>query len=146
MRILVTGSAGHLGEALVRVLKEEREDVVGLDIVASPSTDAIGSILDPAFVRRSLDGVDAVFHTATLHKPHICSHNLSDFVDTNVSGTLNMLEAAADSGVRAFVFTSSTSTFGGALTPVSSSRAVWVDEEVVPVPRNIYGVTKTRCV
>jgi UDP-glucose 4-epimerase len=143
VRILVTGSAGHLGEALVRVLRTEREDVVGLDMVASPETDAVGSIVDPAFVRRSLAGVDAVIHTATLHKPHICSHSPSAFVDTNVSGTLNMLEAAVDSGVRAFVFTSSTRAFGGALSPASGSRAVWVDEEVVSVPRNIYGVTKT---
>ena len=71
MRILVTGSAGHLGEALVRVLKADGEDVVGLDTVTSPHTDAVGTILDRTFVRRCLAEVDAVIHTATLHKPHI---------------------------------------------------------------------------
>ncbi len=139
----MTGSAGHLGEALVRVLAADGEDVVGLDTVASRETDVVGSILDSALVRRSLEDVDSVIHTATLHKPHIASHERSAFVDTNVSGTLNLLEQAADAGVDTFVFTSTTSAFGDALTPSSGSRAAWITEQVTPEPKNIYGVTKT---
>jgi UDP-glucose 4-epimerase len=45
--------------------------------------------------------------------------------------------------VQAFIFTSTTSAFGSALTPPADAPAAWVTETVVPVPRNIYGVTKT---
>ena len=117
MRVLVTGSSGHLGEALVRVLRTEGIDVVGLDVLASTHTGAVGSIADRAFVRRSMAGVDAVLHAATLHKPHVGSHTRQDFVDTNITGTLNLLEEAVAAGVKSFVFTSTTSAFGRALSP-----------------------------
>ena len=64
------------------------------------------------------------------------------FVDTNVTGTLNLLEEAVAAGVGRFVFTSTTSAFGRALTPPPGAPAAWVTEDVAPVPRNIYGVTK----
>ena len=143
MRILVTGSAGHLGEALVRVFSAEGHDVVGLDQLASPSTTAVGSIVDRACVRRWMEGVDAVVHAATLHKPHVGSHDRQAFVDTNVTGTLNLLEGAVAAGVQRFVFTSTTSAFGRALTPPPGAPAAWITEDVAPVPRNIYGSTKT---
>ena len=143
MRILVTGSAGHLGEALVRVLRDDGEDVSGLDVLASPTTDVVGSVADRDLVRRSMEGVDAVLHTATLHKPHVGSHARADFVATNVAGTLHLLEAAVAAGASRFVFTSTTSTFGRALVPPPGAPAAWVTEDVVPVPRNVYGVTKT---
>jgi UDP-glucose 4-epimerase len=143
MKILVTGSAGHLGEALVRTLRETSHDVVGLDIVASDFTSEVGSITDRSWVKRCMGGVDAVLHTATLHKPHVVTHRRQDFVDTNITGTLNLLEEAAAVGVGSFVFTSTTSAFGRALTPAAGAPAAWVTEDVAPVPRNIYGVTKT---
>jgi UDP-glucose 4-epimerase len=86
--------------------------------------------------------VDAVLHTATLHKPHLASHSHQDFVDTNITGTLLLLEEAAEAGIKAFVYTSTTSAFGRALTPPVGAPAAWITEEVVPVPKNIYGVTK----
>jgi nucleoside-diphosphate-sugar epimerase len=134
-RILVTGSAGHLGEALVRVLSEQGRDVVGMDVKASPFTSVVGSITDRSVVRAALDGVTAVLHPATLHKPHVGSHSMQDFVDTNVTGTLTLLEESVAAGVGAFVFTSTTSAFGRALSG-------WITEHVVPVPKNVYGVTK----
>jgi nucleoside-diphosphate-sugar epimerase len=143
MRVLVTGSAGHLGEALVRTLQNTACEVIGLDLVASPLTDIVGSIADRSLVKRSMQGVDAVLHTATLHKPHVVTHSRREFVDTNVMGTLNLLEEAVLVGVVSFVFTSTTSAFGGTLTPPDAAPAVWVTEDVRPVPRNIYGVTKT---
>jgi nucleoside-diphosphate-sugar epimerase len=63
-------------------------------------------------------------------------------VDTNVTGTLHLLEEAAAAGVRTFVFTSTTSAFGAALTPPPGAPAAWITEDVAPVPRNVYGVTK----
>ena len=103
----------------------------------------LGSIVDRDSVRRCLHGVDAVLHAATLHKPHVMSHARREFVDTNVTGTLNLLEEAVQAGVGRFVFTSTTSAFGRALTPGAGEPAAWITEDVVPVPRNIYGVTKT---
>jgi nucleoside-diphosphate-sugar epimerase len=141
--ILVTGSSGHLGEALVRTLRGTNHQVVGLDIVASPFTTHVGSIADRDVVRRCMQGVSAVIHTATLHKPHVATHARQAFVDTNITGTLNLLEEAAAAGVAAFVLTSTTSTFGRALTPPPGAPAAWVTEDVRPIPKNIYGVTKT---
>jgi nucleoside-diphosphate-sugar epimerase len=63
-------------------------------------------------------------------------------VDTNITGTLNLLEEAVATGVDSFVFTSTTSVFGDALVPPHGAPAAWVTEEVTPIPKNIYGVTK----
>lgn len=142
MRILVTGSAGHLGEALVRTLRAAGRPVIGVDRIASPWTDVVGSIADPAVVARGLDGVTAVLHAATLHKPHVATHAARAFLEVNVVATQHLLEAAARAGVRAFVFTSTTSTFGDALVPPAGAPAAWITEDVVPVPKNIYGVSK----
>lgn len=142
MTILVTGSAGHLGEAILRTLRRGGSPVRGLDLKASPFTDAVGSIVDTDFVRNQMAGVTAVIHTATLHKPHVATHGKQDFVDTNVTGTLNLLEAAAAAGVRGFVFSSTTSAFGSQLRSGAGQAAVWVTEDLPPVPKNIYGTTK----
>ena len=142
MRLLVTGSAGHFGEALVRTLRDSRHEVVGIDVLDSPHTTSVGSVTDRPFVRRCMAGVRAVFHAAALHKPHVATHSRQDFVDVNVTGTLNLLEEAAAAGVDCFVFTSTTSVFGDALAPPAGAPAAWVTEDVVPVPKNIYGVTK----
>jgi len=143
MRILVTGSSGHLGEALMRVLPDDGHEVIGLDVLESPVTTVVGSIVDRACVRGAVAGVDAVVHTATLHKPHVGSHDRVQFVETNITGTLNLLEEAVAAGVGRFIFTSTTSAFGRALTPNERLPAAWITEDVVPVPRNIYGTTKT---
>jgi len=117
--------------------------VVGLDVLASPYTHLVGSIADRAVVRAAMEGTDAVLHAATLHKPHVGSHDRRAFVDTNVTGTLNLLEEAVAAGASRFVFTSTTSAFGRALTPPPGAPAAWITEEIAPVPRNVYGATKT---
>jgi len=142
VKVLVTGSAGHLGEALVRTLTAHGHDVAGLDIIGSPQTTRVGSITDRGLVRQMMAGMEAVLHAATLHKPHVGTHSRQEFVDTNVTGTLTLLEEARAAGVRTFVFTSTTSTFGSAMTPTPGAPAVWVTEDVRHIPRNIYGVTK----
>src|ERR1700753_4373172 len=121
MRILVTGSAGHLGEAIMRSLESTPHETIGLDITSSPFTQRVGTITDRSFVRECMQGVDVVLHTATLHKPHVVSHSRQDFVDTNITGTLNLLEEAVS--LQAFVYTSTTSVFGHALTPPPGSPA-----------------------
>ena len=142
MRVLVTGSAGHLGESLLTRLREHGHEAAGLDVLAAPDT-VVGSIVDRDCVRRCLAGVDAVVHAATLHKPHIESHSRAEFVATNVTGTLILLEESVAAGVQRFVFTSSTSAFGRALVPPPGAPAAWITEVVADVPRNIYGVTKS---
>jgi nucleoside-diphosphate-sugar epimerase len=142
MKILVTGSSGHLGEALVRVLSEQEHEVAGLDILNSRYTDVVGTIADRETVRGCVAGMDAVVHSATLHKPHVGSHDRTEFIATNIAGTLNLLEEAVSAGVSRFVFTSTTSAFGRALTPSEGEPAAWITEDVAPIPRNIYGATK----
>ncbi len=142
MAILVTGSAGHLGEALMRILRGRGEDVRGLDIKPSGFTDLVGTIADRDIVRDAMRGVRTVLHTATLHKPHVVTHSHSQFVEANVTGTLNLLEEAAEAVVGAFVQTSTTSAFGDALSPPPGTPAAWIVEDVLPIPKNIYGATK----
>src|SRR3954467_15453916 len=100
MRVLVTGSSGHLGEALRRVLP----DAVGLDVLPSPYTDVVGSVADRAVVARALEGARAGTPAATPQKPQVGSHSRQAFVDTNVTGTLALLEGAVEAGVSRFVF------------------------------------------
>ena len=139
---MVTGSSGHLGEALVRVLRARGESVIGLDLLPSPYTDVLGSICDETAIVAAMAGADAVVHTATLHQPHIASHRAAEFVETNISGTARLLDAAAKLGVERFVFASTTSAFGKALHPASGHPASWITEKVASVPKNIYGVSK----
>ena len=142
MRILVTGSSGHLGEALIRLLQEKKIDCLGIDILKSEFTTKVGSITDRGFVKDCMNGVTAVIHSATMHKPHVATHSYQDFIDTNLTGTLNLLEEARLQNVKSFIYTSTTSTFGDMLTPSKDKPSIWITEEVRPIPKNIYGVTK----
>ncbi len=143
MSILVTGSSGHLGEALMRTLRAAGRAALGLDIAPGPFTDIVGSLADRTCVVRAVRSARGVLHAATLHKPHVATHRREAFVETNVLGTLILLEEAQRAGVEAFVMTSTTSAFGDALKAPPGAPAAWIDETVTPVPKNIYGVTKT---
>lgn len=126
----------------MRRLPELGFAVRGLDVRPGAFVDVVGSVADPEVVREAIDGMDGVLHTATLHKPHVGTHPKADFVETNVSGTLTLLEAAVDAGVESFVFTSTTSAFGRSLVDETGARATWIDETVPSRPKNIYGATK----
>ncbi|MEM6805693.1 MAG: NAD(P)-dependent oxidoreductase [Bacteroidota bacterium] len=143
MKILITGSGGHLGEALMRMLSLGEDEAIGIDLKASAYTTHQGSITDKDFIADCMKGVDHVIHTATLHKPHIVTHSAQDFINTNTSATLNLLQEAQKQGVKSFIYTSTTSTFGDALRPKEGEAAKWIEESVSPIPKNIYGVTKT---
>lgn len=143
MKILVTGSAGHLGEALMRKLRDGENTPYGIDLLKSVYTTHVGTICDREFVKRCVAGMDAIIHTATLHKPHLETHSRQEFLDTNVAGTLNLLEEAVVAKLEKFIFTSTTSVFGDALIPAEGAPAGWITEDMLPVPKNIYGVTKT---
>lgn len=143
MTILVTGSSGHLGEALMRTFRAAGTAALGVDERAGAFTDVTGSLVDRDVARKLMPGVAAVIHTATLHKPHVATHARQQFVDVNITATLNLLEEARRAAVQAFVFTSTTSAFGLALTDGEGGPATWITEDVTPVPKNIYGTTKT---
>ena len=86
IKTLVTGSSGHLGEALVRTLRALTHDIVSLDLIPTPFTTHIGSINDRALVRECMKDMQTVYHTATLHKPHVVTHQMHEFVETNING------------------------------------------------------------
>jgi UDP-glucose 4-epimerase len=116
--------------------------VLCVDIAASLYTHVVGYVAKPSVVHHCLTGVQAVLHTATLHKPHVATHSKQDFADANITGTLNLLEEAVLAKAGAFVFTSTTSVFGRALSPTANEPAACITEDIVPLPKNIYGVTK----
>jgi nucleoside-diphosphate-sugar epimerase len=70
-RVLVTGSSGHLGEALMRALSDRDVDAVGLDVRPPDWTHVVGSVADTRLAREVMARVDVVLHTATLHKPQL---------------------------------------------------------------------------
>lgn len=144
--VLVTGSSGHLDTALMLTLPSLGFNPIGIDILASPTTHQVGAVSDRPLVSSILQSnpIKHILHAATLHKPHVDSHTKEQFIETNITGTLVLLEEAAKLGsqIESFIFFSTTSTFGLALSPKPGSPAAWIDESVVPVPKNIYGVTK----
>jgi nucleoside-diphosphate-sugar epimerase len=146
MRILLTGSSGWLGRCLFPLLRDAGHAPFGLDVAPGPHTDAVGSIADASIVRSLFADhrFDAVIHAAALHKPDIVRYPRQAFVDVNVTGTLNLLEAAVAHGASRFVFTSTTSLMiTQAIRAETVPAAVWLDESSGPLaPRNIYGVTK----
>jgi UDP-glucose 4-epimerase len=145
MRILLTGSSGWLGRFLAPRLREIGHHVVGLDVAPGADTDIIGSVADRATVDAAFArGIDAVIHAGALHKPDIVRYPTQAFIDVNVTGTLNLLEAARAAGHDRFIFTSTTSLMiSQAIRDEAGDAAIWLDETSGPLaPRNIYGVTK----
>jgi UDP-glucose 4-epimerase len=139
MRILITGSSGQLGAEIAQQLSSHHT-IIGMDLREGAWTHHHINIVDPVAVRALMNGVDAVIHVACLHAPHLATVSKQAFIDVNITGTLNLLEAAAEAGVRRFVYTSTTSLYGFALIP--HQQAVWVTEDLPPQPRDMYDITK----
>lgn len=147
MRVLLTGSSGWLGRHLAPLLASRGHAVTGLDVTPGAATTVLGSVADRALVFDTLarHGIEAVIHSGALHKPDIVRFGRQAFVDVNVTGTLNLLEAAVEAGHGRFVFTSTTSLMVRAdvRAGAGGQGAWWMDEDFGPLaPRNVYGVTK----
>jgi UDP-glucose 4-epimerase len=142
MRVLVTGRAVHLGAALMRLLPIWGHVAIGLDLKLGLGAAHVGSTTDRVFVMRALQKVDGVIRTAALHKPHIVTHSEEKFIDTNITGTYTLLEAAETRWVTRFVMSSTTSAFGAVLMPSAGAPVAWIDETVTPMVKNIYGLSK----
>jgi UDP-glucose 4-epimerase len=143
MRALVTGGAGFIGSHLVDALMSSGHSVKVLDDLSSgfgaylhPEAHFIeGDVADEAAVRRAVDGVEVVFHQAA-HRAVLRSVEHPFATDrANTLGTLTLLKAASEAGVRRVVYASSSSVYGGASqTPTP--------EAAVPMPKSPYAVTK----
>lgn len=144
MKILVTGSSGQLGSVTVHHLKSFDHDVFGIDLIKHPPTDQLVDIQDSQQLEEILQGVDAIVHTAALHGKHTdLNYTRGAFIDVNIKGTLNLLNAAIKNNVKKFLYMSTTSIYGTAMK--DEKQAVWVDEALVEKPRDIYDITKQCC-
>ena len=139
MRVLVSGTSGQIGLAIAEMLSLNHS-VIGVDLTPGKFTSHTGNMADRDFIFSVTKKTDAVIHTASLHAPHLKEYPTKAFIDTNIKGTLNLLEASIENGVRRFIYASTTSLYGYAMK--SSEKAVWVTENLMPQPRDIYDVTK----
>jgi nucleoside-diphosphate-sugar epimerase len=147
-RILVTGGAGFIGSHIVDRLLEEDFEVTVIDNLDTGHLSKIaqhkgrkefhfikGDIRDFNLVKKIVKGVDAVFHEAALASVTLSVQNPILSNDINVTGTLNLLKASSDLGVKRFIYASSAAVYGDTETPEKR-------EDMMTNPRSPYGISK----
>ena len=147
--VLVTGADGFIGSHLTEHLLGLGHEVRALALYNSfndwgwldtiePSdrlTVETGDVRDPAFCQRLCEGVDAVFHLAALIAIPYSYKAPYSYVDTNIQGTLNMVQAAMDQRVSRFIHTSTSEVYG-------TARYVPIDEQHPLQPQSPYSASK----
>ncbi len=138
-QVLVTGADGFIGSHLVQTLVEQGADVTAfvyynsfgswgwLDTFPKETLSKIriimGDVRDPRGIRESLKGIQAVFHLAALIGIPYSYHSPDNYVDTNIKGTLNILNAARDLDTERILITSTSEVYGTALyTPIDEKH------------------------
>lgn len=144
-RFLVTGAAGFIGSNLAEALLSQGEAVRGLDNFLTGRRENLrgleamefqeGDIRDLEACRSGCEGVDYVLHEAALGSVPRSIENPLLSNECNVTGTLNMLVAARDAGVRRFVFAASSSAYG-------DTAVLPKVETLAPKPLSPYAITK----
>src|SRR5262245_41597659 len=135
--ILVTGSAGRIGQAVVGELLARGQRVRGFDIVPTPGLQdgIVGDISSAADVRRAMEGIQTLIHLAATPDD---DDFMTRLLPNNIVGTFNVLEAAREVGVRRVVL-------------ASTGQVVWwqrmrgeipIGVDVQPTPRGWYAATK----
>ena len=130
MRVLVTGADGFIGSHLTEALVRAGHDVKAFALYNSFGTWGwldrcapdvrgnfqvfTGDVRDPFGVRESMRGCDAVLHLAALIGIPYSYHSPSSYVETNISGTLNVVQAARDLGLQRVIHTSTSEVYGSA--------------------------------
>jgi nucleoside-diphosphate-sugar epimerase len=145
-KYLVTGVAGFIGSAIARALIERGGQVRGLDDFSTGKRENIAglegrldfraaTLLDPAAVASACEGIDCVFHEAAIPSvpKSVADPKLTNSV--NIEGTLNLLIAARDAGVRRVVYAASSSAYG-------DSQVLPKHEDMVPRPISPYAAQK----
>jgi len=150
-RILVTGADGFIGSHLTEYLVDQGHNVKAfcyynsfnswgwLDSFPKEKLDKIdiftGDIRDPNGVRTAMEGVDMVFHLAALIAIPFSYHSPDSYVDTNIKGTLNVLQAAKDFKVSRVLVTSTSEVYG-------TAQYVPITEEHPKQGQSPYSATK----
>jgi len=145
MKYIVTGGAGFIGSHIAEALVGKNEVIV-VDNLFSGNTHNLaefknsiqfmkGSITDLPLMREICEGVDGIFHEAAIASVPRSIKNPIATTEANINGTLNVLVAAKDCGVRKVVFASSSSVYGD--TPTLPKR-----EDMEPHPLSPYAVSK----
>lgn len=150
-KVLVTGADGFIGSHLVEELLNEGYDVRAfvyynsfsswgwLDILPKEKLDKIeifsGDIRDPNGVREAMKGIDEVYHLAALIAIPFSYHSPDSYVDTNIKGTLNILQAARDLNTKRILVTSTSEVYG-------TAKYVPIDEEHPYQGQSPYSATK----
>jgi UDP-N-acetylglucosamine 4-epimerase len=123
MRYLVTGGAGFIGSHLIERLLADKHDVTVLDDFSTGRRENLaaflgaihlieGSVTDPETCRRAVDGAQFVLHEAALGSVPRSVIDPATTHDVNATGTLNLLIASREAGVKRFVYAASSSAYG----------------------------------
>jgi len=147
-RVLVTGGAGFVGSHIVDKLLGKGLEVVVIDNLTTGSLRKIahheekgefhfvkGDILDFSTVRKTMKDIDAVFHEAALTSVTLSVENPILANEINVKGTLNLLKASSDLGVKRFIYASSAAVYGDTKSPQKK-------EDILTNPKSPYGISK----
>lgn len=144
MNILVTGGAGFIGSHIVEHFQGKADTIRVLDNLRTGyrhNLDGLdcefieGSITDRALVKQAVQGIDYIFHMAAMVSVPESMNNISECVDINVNGLLNVLEEASAAGAKKIVLASSAANYG-------DNPTVPKVETMYPEPKSPYAITK----